>query len=643
MIARAMHVYLVVLIFLVFSTSASCFAKAKAHPLTKKAAQAEAVKKDVKPESEHPDKSVTAEILPVSAPGLRDRPEAKVYQHVCGGLFVTQRDQLKLGTMENRLVCGDGSGGEIGKPWAEIPPNEMAYFLKGFLQTRGFHKPEFTQDEDRLYVKLGPVSRLKTIKYLGGPEGWEPPRRRLIYDEPLTPALLNDTQTWSLSQIKDEGYACAENEIHADPETGEVAIFYRSGLRKRIRLLEQKGDAGVNPGALNRYNAFVMDDYYKERMIGLTRRRTLEDGFLQTLVMTTNCGPGDQVTLVRDVSLGPPRTVRIGAGGSTQEGPLVKVVVRQARIGSSASNAQVQLRASYLNQNQNVQSLRGNYNWYYLKGENRYSLRPSLEFKHEVIPNVYNLKSTTVALLHDWTFDTTVGHYDLRAGPGFISEDQQESKTDHVIKAGYVEVGGRWTDHDFEWFDTSPRTGEYIDITGLFALERLGSNFTAQKVQVQGEKLWSIGRYDPPLFILGTRFNFSTVFTPNGDPSILPTRFLAYLGGDADLRGFSYASLPRSGIGALTAANASVEGRLHRVLFRIVDVFAFLDTGILGSKANAQFEQPIFWSPGFGLRWESPFGVLRGYVARRFTTNEKVGDEPYDKAFRFGVTFGEEF
>jgi hypothetical protein len=290
----------------------------------------------------------------------------------------------------------------------------------------------------------------------------------------------------------------------------------------------------------------------------------------------------------------------------------------------------------------NYQSLRGNYNWYYLKGENRYSLRPQLELKHDA--NVqYDLKSTTLSLLHGWTFDTTGGHYDLRAGPGFISEDQERSKTDHVIRAGYIEVGGRWTDHDFEWFNTSPRTGEYIDVTGLFAIQRLGSNFTAQKIQVQGEKLWTIGRYDPPLFVLGTRFNFATVLSPNDDAKVLPTRFLTYLGGDADLRGFTYASLPRSGVGALSAADVSVEGRLHRVLFRIIDVFLFVDTGVLGSQANARFDKPIFWSPGFGLRWESPVGVLRTYVARRFTTDEDPAEEPYDRAFRVGVTFGEEF
>ena len=608
--------------------------------ISKQAAQKEAEKAKVESEETNPEKKEG--ILPTSVPGFRAKEEAAEYQQVCGAFYVTNKDDLKLGTMENRLVCGDGKIDAVGKPWSEIPPNQMAYFLKGFLQTRGYHTPEFVQDEDRLYVKLGPVARLKTLKYLGAPEGFKPPERRLVKNEPLTPALLNDTQSWALGQIKDAGYACAEGDIQADPETGEVAVFFKPGPQKRIRFLEHTGDMGVSDGALNRYNAFRINDVYRDRMVALSRRRTLDDGFLQTLVTTTKCGPAEQVTVVRDVSLGPPRTVRIGVGGSTEQGPLLKAVIRQSRIGENASSAQVQLNVSYLDKLTNFQSLRGYYNWYYLPGENRYSLRPTLEIKHEAV-EAYDLQSTTAQILHDWTFDTDEGHYDLRAGPGFISEDQQRSKTDHVIQAGFIEVGGRWTDHDFEWFNTSPRTGEYVDVTGLFALQGLGSNFTAQKLQIQGEKLWGIGHFDPPLFILGTRFNFSTVFAPNDTAVILPNRFLTYLGGDANLRGYSLLSLPRSQIGALSGASASVEGRLHDVLFKIIDIFTFLDVGILGTKANAQFDRPIFWSPGAGLRWESPFGVLRLYVARRFATEQDPAEQEYDKAFRVGVTFGEEF
>ncbi len=650
MFARAMSVHFFALLIIGFTRlfygpahaleTRKTVDNAMAQKAAQKAAEKAVENAGLKSEPENP--RVAESILPESFPGFRSRPEAAAYEQLCGVFYITKNNDLSLGTMERRLVCGDTSSGAIGHPWAEIPPNQMAYFLKGFLQTRGYHHPDFVQDGDRLYLKLGPISRFKNLKLLGGPEGWQPPTRRLLVGEPLTPSLLNNTQTWALGQIIDEGYACAEGSIEGDPDTGETAVFYQPGVRKRIRSLELTGETGVSEGALNRYNAFVLNDFYKERMIGLTRRRTLEDGFLQTLVMTTKCGPGDEVTIRRDVSLGPPRTVRIGIGGSTQQGPLMKAILRETRIGEAASSAQAQINASYLNENINYQSLIANFKWYYLPGENRYSLTPRIEFKHEAL-DIHDLRSITIDLLQGWTFDTTQGHYDLRAGPGFISETQERSNADHIIKTGYLEVGGRWTDHDFEWFNTSPRTGEYIDVTGLFALQRLGSNFTAQKIQVSGEKLWTVGAFDPPLFIIGTRFNFATVLTPTATALDLPTRFLTVLGGDADLRGYSFDSLPRSGIGALTGANASVEGRLHDVLFRIIDVFSFLDTGVLGTQANGQFDQPIFWSPGVGFRWESPLGVLRFYVARRFATNQDESKEPYDKAFRVGVTFGQEF
>lgn len=608
-----------------------------------KAAEAKAAEEAAKQAAETKENEDRESVLPLAVPGFRDQPEARDYQNVCGGLFITNQKSLALSTMERRLLCGDESGGQIGTPWSQIPPNQEAYFMKGFLQTRGYHHPEFVQDIDRLYVKTGPISTLKTLRLLGGPPGWIPPERRLVIGQPLTPALLNDTQTWALGLVKDEGYACAEDSVQADPDKGEVAVFFRLNDRKRIRLLEQTGDMGVNQNALNRYNAFVLDDWYKDRMVALTRRRTLDDGFLQTLVMTTKCGPGDEVTVVRDVSLGPPRTVRLGAGFSTDLGPLLQGVVRQSRIGESASSAQADLKLSRLNDQQNLQTLDANFRWYYLKGESRYSLNPTLQLKHEAT-EAHDLRSAQTELLHGWTFDTTEGRYDLRAGPGFIAETQTRSgPADHVINAAFVELGGRWTDHDFEWFNTSPRTGEYIDVTGLFAIQKLGSNFTGQNLRVTGEKLWTIGDFDPPLFILGTRFGFSTIFTGDNTVATFPNRFLTFLGGDADLRGYNYQSLPRSKEGALTGANASVEGRLHDVLFKVIDVFGFLDVGVLGSKGNAQFDQPIFWSPGFGFRWESPFGVLRTYLARRFATDQDPAALPYDKAFRVGVTFGEEF
>lgn len=577
--------------------------------------------------------------LPKSVPNYANTAEAKDFQEICRNIRITNKKEVDLTSMETRLICGDSERGEIGTPWAQIPPNEAAYFLKGFLQTRGYHHPEFIQDGLLLFVRVNAVARLKDFKLMGSPDGFNPPRRRLIHGEPLTPSLLNDLDGWALSQMKNDGYACATTQIRADPETGEVVVFLTPNELRRIRSLEEAGDTGLRDGALDRYNAFLMDDIYRDRWVSLTRRRTQDDGFLQTLVLNTRCDEGDAVTLVRDVNLGPSRVVRIGVGGSTAEGARVQAIIRRNRIGTSASSAQASVRLSYLEENNNRQNASANFRWYYLHGEERYFLRPEITFEHRVSPTI-DTRIALLKLLHGWTFETTTGQWDLRAGPDFQYEDQLLPNR-RTIDIGYLELSARWTDHDFEWFTPSPRTGHFIEATLLGAHKGALSEYTTQRLDIQGQKLWQIGKTDPPLFILGTRFNVGSVFAEdNAIQSALPARFLSTLGGERDLRGYSFEAIKRNGTAALSGATVSLEGRFHKVVFRRADVFGFIDSGKLGDR-NFDLKEPLFLSPGLGLRWESPFGTLRGYLARAMAVNDET--EAYKDAWRLGITFGEEF
>ncbi|MES2965123.1 MAG: BamA/TamA family outer membrane protein [Bdellovibrionota bacterium] len=565
--------------------------------------------------------------------------DGRGFKSVCPNIRID--NEVDFGDMERRLLCGDGEQNATGIPWASIPPNQAAYFAKGFLQSRGFHVPRFIQDGDVLFIVRGPDSRLRDFKISGGPETWDPPKRRLIENERLTPPLLDDLQGWSLTQIKNEGYACATVESRADPATGEARVTVKPGSLLKIKRIEDTGDTGLREGALDRYNAFLIGDVYRERLISLTKRRIQDDGFLQTLVLTTRCDE-DGVTLVRDIVLGPSRTVRIGVGGSTEEGARVRLIVRRNRIGESASSAQGRVNLSYLNEFVNKQIADASFRWYYLPGENRWFLEPAVIFEHAE-ETAFESQSVETKALHGWTIETTDGQFALRAGPNVLATYLSRGLGPERSTVTYAELGGRWTTHDFEWFATSPRTGEYVDASVLVTNAEWGANFTAQKLQIQGQKLWHLFHYDPPLFVLGVRFNASALFSPDANvTSDLPIRFLTFLGGESDLRGFDRQSLPLSGIGGLSSASGSIEGRFHKVLFKRVDVFTFLDGGALG-RAQFKLDPPIFLSPGTGLRWESPLGVLRGYVAQRFVMDRQATGPDYDRAWRFGFTFGEEF
>jgi outer membrane protein assembly factor BamA len=139
------------------------------------------------------------------------------------------------------------------------------------------------------------------------------------------------------------------------------------------------------------------------------------------------------------------------------------------------------------------------------------------------------------------------------------------------------------------------------------------------------------------------RFNVSSVFSPDSNiTSDLPVQFLSFAGGEQSLRGFERESLPRGGVGALSAAIAGTEARLHKVLWKKADAFVFTDAGLLGG-VSFSLAKPLFLSPGLGVRWESPIGVFRAYAAQRFAVMQEPGQEPYGRHWRLGLTYGEEF
>jgi translocation and assembly module TamA len=568
-------------------------------------------------------------------PGFATSKEAASFRSICDNVRIEGGDELRIDGMEKRLICGDQEGGEIGEPWGRVPPNQAAFFLRSFLQSKGYHKPVFIQDGDVLFVRVGATQYLSEFFIYGGPDDWSPPRRRLIQGLNLTPGLLDELNQWSVDQLKNNGYGCASSEVRADPESGIVAVFLKPGEKTKIIAIDERGDTGLG-GVLDRYNAFNIGDFYHEDLVTLTRRRTAADGILQGLTLKAQC-TDEGIRLVRDVNLGSARLLRIGFGGGTETGARVRMIARQARVGENASSLEARIDVSFVQQ-----FFESSARWYYSGGATRTYLEPSVNVNRQK-ETAFETQSVSVKLLNGSGWEVPAGQYEIRIGPNLLMTESISGTGPEKSTVGLIEMTLRWMGHGFEFYSTSPRTGSFLEATTLLTQKSWGANFTAQKFQLQGEKLWDLFHYDPPLLILGIRFNLSSVFSPDSNiTSALPVQFLTFAGGESSLRGFNRQSLPRSGVGALSGAVGSVEARLHRVIFKQADVFAFNDMGALGGTAF-RLERPLFMSPGVGLRWESPIGVFRAYAAERFTIYENPGDAPYDRAWRLGLTYGEEF
>lgn len=556
------------------------------------------------------------------------------YKHLCGNVYLESKAKLDLKEMESRLICGDGEGGQIGKPWANIPANQAAFFLGSFLQSRAYHNPQMEIIGGNLYVRLGPKARAGAFTLKNEPHDWDIPNRRYVRGRLLEPSLLDELEYWSEYQLKMNGYACGEASSLSDPKTGEIEVRLEPKQRLRIKSVVDENATGLNGGVMNRYNAFLIGDYYNQRLVDLTQRRISEEGVVSTIDLKPRC-ESDGVTIVRRIDPGPSRQLRIGIGGSTDEGPRVRLNMRQTRVGASASTAQANLDMSFEKQVATT-SIR----WYHSRSLPSFFLEPILEFRNTTEENRKE-QVFDATLYHGWFYNFRPTSLTMRLGPNYSENFLIEGFGPRRTTLTVLTADAMLMDHDWEFFRHSPREGFNQNIDLIFSQEGMGSSFTAHRVRYQGQHLFNIADFDPPMAILGFRWSVGSTFGERGIENQLPTRFQFFGGGTGNLRGWESEQLPRSGA-AFSEVRVGSELRFYKLLFNILDPFVFADIGRLGA-INMRLSTPTFFSPGFGLRWESPVGAVRGFLAQPYVWGIPSGESEYEQSMRLGITLGEEF
>lgn len=558
------------------------------------------------------------------------------FETFCEGVYFERGFEPRLNAMERRLVCGDPRPDAIGKPWSDIPPSQARYLLRTFLQARGFHDPEFSIDGDKLYIRPGRQSDASALEIKGAPPHWRVPRKRGFRRQPLTPSLLDELEGWAINEIKTAGYACGEVGAVADPGTGLIRLEIEAGERLRILDVVDLTESNLYPGVFDRYAAFRIGDFYSERLVQLTRRRLLEDGLLQAVAFSAGCFPNG-VIIRRDPMMGPPREVRIGVGGNTDEGVRLRSRVKIIRIGPMASNAEANLDTSFRRQKA---SLLGR--WHYTPTSPRDYLEPSVTFER-LDDLAIGSQALQISALHGWNREFENGQAEVRMGPSWENSKILRGVGPAESTITFLQSSLRWLSHDTEFFEQSPRDGSRFEFDLLQTQKDWGAPFTARRGQIRGQVLWNLMRYDPALIVLGIRYSLGTTWTDRDlKATALPVRFRFFAGGTEDLRGFDPRTLPRDSNGGLTEALIGAEARFGKVLFRRLDPLAFVDAGRLGTR-SVRLDRTIYWNPGVGLRWESPVGTFRGYVARGYTSDPPPGlPGPFEK-WRFGFSYGEEF
>jgi translocation and assembly module TamA len=569
---------------------------------------------------------------------------------LCPGIRIHGQINPGLSDTERNLVCGDPKQVE----WSRLPLWQSEYDLKNFLQERGIYRPKFIVQSKALsapgsenigkaiaegsrgtvlLVDVGEPTRVTKITSVDAPEELDLGRRRFVVGQVMTPALLNDMEGWVSHELRVYGYACPKVKAEGDPDTGELRVTVDRGPVQRIVREIEDQVPGMDPGVLRRYHAFGFGDRYNENLINLSSQRVMRLGLFDSDYFTSSCGP-DGVTVRENVVAGPPRLLSFGAGIDTEGYVQGRATWTHARLGRKASVFSASVNAS-----SKVQQLNLSLDWYAFEAANRASIRPVIQLQHDN-ENAYEIAQATAQLGYQKTWEWPISKGTFQVGPQFQQIHTFRGfgppNSRFLMLASQLE----FVSHAYELYLTQPRSGFDLAATADFSRKGIVTSVTAQRLGFRYEALFNVLNKEPPFIVLGWRGSFDMTLTPaaslqQGDQAQLPPTFTYFLGGSRDLRGFGRLSLPADGKGRLTAVFSGLESRLVSVLPFNLEPFVFVDVGALGPLPGT-LRDPIYYSPGIGLRWAPSFGAFRTTLARGYPLDAPGG-------WQFYFSFGEEF
>lgn len=555
-------------------------------------------------------------------------------RHVCPGYQVDAPVPIRFNANEKKLICGD----ERAASWEKIPVFQAEYFIRTFLQQRGYFFPEIRGADGIVTILPGPQAHVERIDVAGSP----PPtlhvdHRRGVRGAVLTPAVLTSLEEWTRGELKASGYPCPAVTSTADAATGVVTLTVEPGERQSIIQVTEDSVPGLRPGTLRRFDAFRIGDPFDAHDLTVTTNRIEADGILQTGYFLTECTP-EGTKLHQKAVPGPTRLFSIGFGASTEDYFIVKMTWKMARLGQNASSFLLSGWGSYRQQRFTAEAM-----IYPFSHPSRWFFGPSLTSRR-VNESRYVYFANDIFLPPAVTWERGDAHFRLAFGPKLnltrTSSGALPGTTHFVSGSLRFDV----VSHEYEYYLSDPRSGYMLTASADFNHDRVFSSVTAQQLQIKGEALWDFGWLEPPLFVFAVRGFAGTTLANDTSSSFprLPPEFLYYLGGSENMRGFGRVVLPNTNRGALTSLYAGAELRLTNILPLNLQPFVFVDVGVLGQK-SLDLDFPAYWSPGLGMRWPSPIGVLRVTGARGYLAhNSNPANWPISH-WQFYFSLGEEF
>lgn len=557
-------------------------------------------------------------------------------QRVCEKIIIHSEEEIKLSEDETRLICGDSKT----EAYNLIPDYQASFLATGFLQARGHTNPRFETQKGILHIYPQEKVYISKVTIEGDKSESREQFQKKIYrrfrKEVLRPKVLNNIEEETKSLYRNESFPCVKVTSTADPKNGEV-VLQVTGLKKfQFGEFDRDEVKGIYKAAFDRFTSFSAVDNFSERELSLTEKRILRSEVAQGVYFQEKCDlDRGEYSFYQKFIFGEPRTVRFGVGASTEYGPMFRFKWAHLRYGNMASRREINVQATFVNQS--VHLLFERFFW---KDAPRRSVITEAQIDHEDQTN-YQEYFANVGSRPQWTRDNWSRFFQWSAGPAytysrFNTNEDPEYRTSNnfAIEAEFLSKT-----HNYEVYDIHPGEGEMYQVNLDGRPESFGFEEDLLKIDTTIVHLWDITSWGRGEAIIGGRLTAGTSWVRESvNLNLLPPSVKFYGGGSDDIRGFELESLPdNNGVGALTKVAAKLEFRKTYTFLPTIESLAFIDGGLFGQQSWT-LDDRLFYSPGLGLRWLSPIGLVQTYLARALS-NKTVKDDGWFYYIGFGGVF----
>jgi translocation and assembly module TamA len=508
----------------------------------------------------------------------------------------------------------------------------------GYWDARFSYRIETGEDAGEMPAKVivtaepGPLYHVAAVDVLGperrplvvprGPKAKkalspEASRLPLRPGEPARTGPVVETETALLADLGHEGYPFAkkiDRRVVVDHAARTMSVTYvlDPGPKKRFGAATVRGLERLDPAYVERRFRWRFGRVYDNREVEETRRALIDTGLFSAVKIEPAPDPADpeRVAMRVEAVERAHRTIGVGAAYSTSEGAAARVFWENRNLFGQAEYLHLSAEAG----TQKV-GVAGTFRRPDFLAADQ-DLVAQAEIAREN-PAAYDSRHVRLSVGLERRF-----RLGLTAGGGISIEKAHVDQEANIAPVSAEERSQHYSLIGLPLVVKMDRSNDLLNPTSGYRLQAnlapyrsfAGSDLTFVTERLAGSVYKRLGDSDRFVFAA-----FAAVSSIQGASlPELPADKRIYAGGGGSIRAYGYQmagplDANKNPIGGRSSFELSLEARIK--VTKTIGIVPFLDAGSFYRSPVPQLGRQVFYGPGVGLRYYTPFGPVRLDVA----------------------------